>query len=310
MSTPIQKRRAEVLSVVRSYVERELSRRLDLREPNRAVRPAPGGGKSLVFFVETNGTRCAVVYAFKKNAEAARFASALRLAERHYLPAPKLIHESAGWLARRRYGHALIASEFMTGEPLNPNADAAALTRPLADAMAQLHRVTSNRWGKPDALRSDSIKADWRQGALRRLRAAGLPPESEANLKTQLDRLLDALPEPREFQLCHHHLAPDDLLFDAAAKRIAFIDCGSLQFSRAARDLATLQLTVFGEHELAWRAFVDAYFNRMGEATREPTEREMRFFVPFLLLGKLRHQPPGSPERARLEERLRDLAAV
>ena len=78
-------------------------------------------------------------------------------------------------------------------------------------------------------------------------------------IKYLLTELLDSFDPPREFQLCHHHLAPDDMLFDPKSNRVTLIDCANLQYSRAGRDLAAIKFWMFQENAEAWKKFLGEY---------------------------------------------------
>lgn len=189
---------------------------------------------------------------------------------------------------------------------------------PLAKAVAQLHSARNPRWGKPGRLKRSSIREDWRSSVESRLKDilnAGTrgerPAEGRAKGvgKSDVDRMrpwfvatIDRIDEPIEFNLCHHHLAADDILYDAESGRITIVDCASLQFSRAARDLAALRLGLFEGADQTWALFSKSYDAASPGREMKRLADELRFFEAFYLLVKLR-SAIGSPERfaARLE---------
>ena len=89
-------------------------------------------------------------------------------------------------------------------------------------------------------------KDELRRGVLRRLdeletRPSDITSKEIQELRTWFLDCLDQLDFPPPFQLCHHHLAAGDILYDPETGRTTFIDCAALQFSRAARDVAHIR---------------------------------------------------------------------
>jgi hypothetical protein len=305
MASDVQSRRRAMADIVLRFAIKTWNPPRSRDDPSLEIVVAPGGGKSLVFFIKRGAQYLAAVHAFETTADARRFSGALRLAHHHNLPAPKLLYDGSNFLSYAKNGGIFVVSEFIYGETLNRASISPDCAGLLARSLGAFHNVESDKWGKPIALENGSIKSDWSRSAERRLKKSGIPQGKELSaLKNWLAEKLGSIEEPNRFHLCHHHLAADDMIHDAARDRVVLIDCGSLQFSRAARDLAAVKLELFEDREEAWMKFLDAYFAQRVAADRPAEQREIEFFLVFLLLGKLRHQPTASEQWRRLARRL------
>jgi len=182
---------------------------------------------------------------------------------------------------------------FAEGEPFSVDSGGHPAVEALVDSLSRLHAVTARRWGRPGRPRLGSIHRDWARSVTRRLtEAASLAPEAVRRSLTPIGgkmlAVLERLPRPREFQLCHHHLAPDDALYDRAGGRLTFVDCGGLQFSRAARDVADAITLVLADQPEAEATFLARYEASIGQDAAADVRRELPFFRAFGRLVKLR----------------------
>lgn len=304
----IQKKRAAALESVERFANRRLRGALARTAGKIEIKAALGGGRSLVYFASQDDRPLAVIHAFDRKKDHAQLRAALTLGQGQDLPIPNLLYSSDLGMDRLRFGHWFVASEFIVGEDLAGKAPDQLPISALAATLRRLHRVEQSRWGKPGKFKSGPILADWRRSAFERLDSLEKKlPASEpilGELRPWFTQKLDSLEEPTAFQLCHHHLAPDDLLFDEPTGKLTIIDCGSLQFSRASRDLAAVHQGFFADSDALWRGFLNEYF---GDATpdREQIESEIEFFDAFYLLSKLRNQASDETRRQHWLDRLR-----
>lgn len=309
MSGDIISRRQAAEPAVRRFVERSVRSRLRWEDCPVRIEIPEGGARSLLFIARAEGCEPVVIHAFRKSDERRRLDRALALGARHELPVPVTRHKGWAFGESLRYGLSFLVVEHVPGRHLPPEPPDRQPRAALAAALARMHSARSDKWGRPGGFTRKSIREDWARGVARRCREIGqgkldLNPEVLRSIEARFGEMLESIPEPREFQICHHHLAPDDILYDPETTRVAFIDCSSLQFSRAARDLAAVRHAFFLEDENAWRDFGELYFAKFTQEWRAACELELAFFESFLILGRLRRMS-SKPQRARpLLERL------
>lgn len=311
MTKPILERRRAALDAVRRYVDGPARRLWNVNAGTNSVDVTipESGMNSLVYFVALDGETRAVVHAFKKTAKRRRLADGLCLAERHDLPVPKILDAGLSAIQHVRFGYCFLMTQFMQGRQLEYGPLTREQIAPMAEALSRLHGVTSKRWGKPGELSASPIRESWRGTVEKRLHlfrvaAPDLDPARVEHLATWFKCVLDELPEPGEFQLCHHHLGPDDMVFDEATGRIYFVDCDALQFSRASRGLATIRRIFFDGEDSNWTEFLNLYCSGLPSTDRSALEREIKFFMAFHLLGKMCHANRESEKSTLQREHL------
>ena len=168
-------------------------------------------------------------------------------------------------------------------------------------ALARLHGAERSDYGLPRRRpRRKPYAADMQRAVKRRLRelasrTSEIKPETITALSAKLLEHLKRLESLDAFQLCHHHLYSDDILYDPAENRTTLIDCGGLQFSRAARDLAAIRLMPWMTPE-AWQEFSATYFEKSKESRSLEYEREGPFFEIFIWLSRARNTILRAPK--------------
>lgn len=309
----IQKKRAAALESVKRFASNKFRGVIEGTTGEIEIKAALGGGRSLVYLAYQQGRPVAVIHAFDRKKDHAQLHAALTLGQGQELPIPKRLYASGLGLDRARFGHWFVASEFIVGEDLAGKRPEQLPISALATTVRNLHRVEQSRWGKPGKFKSSPILEDWRRSAFERLDSLEKKlPASEPivpELRGWFAQKLDSLEEPATFQLCHHHLAPDDILFDEATGKLTIIDCGSLQFSRASRDLAAVHQGFFAEADEPWLRFLDEYFAE-NIADRAQIESETEFFDAFYLLSKLKNQASDESRRKHWLDRVRQATAL
>ena len=163
----------------------------------------------------------------------------------------------------------------------------------VARALAKLHSVQREYWGEIKGRRKARSYGETMKRAIeKRLGRLGDSPERfpggqiEALREWFLERV-EALADAKSFQLCHHHLHGDDIIYDPKMGRITIIDCASLQFSRASRDVSNLA-------EMAWMGdaqerneFLEYYFSCSPDERRSEYKVEGPLYTAFHLLNQL-----------------------
>lgn len=312
----VESRRLEALPAVQRYVEKRLCRLFDWNQASIRIRIPSSGTRSRVFFVSVDGRDSVTVRAFRTAAHRTRLRRALSLADHYDLPVPKLLNAGYGPLERALFGFSFLTTEFIRGDELPPCVPDSDRCTGLAAALAQIHRAGGRRWGKPGHYRRTSIRDRWRRSVESRLdRLTGsngeLDPTLIEDLRRWFEARLAAIPEPREFQICHHHLAPDDILYEETSGRVTFVDCSSLQFSRGARDLAAIRYTLYLGQDGPWEEFLQRYFAHFPSGAMEETAEERRFFDAFTHLLRLARRLTDAPaHQAALEQLLRATSLV
>ncbi len=310
MVSNIHSRRSRALETVTSYTERTLRRALGWGDAPLEIEVPKRGSTSLVYLIRPEGKPGAALYAIKDRRELRMLESALRTATSCGAPVPKLLHADANWITRFSRGYFFLACSLAPGECMRRDESDDAQLKAMATALAKLHSIEENYWGKPIKPRRSGIHADWSEG-IERLRSALMRDAAMKDHATEIrdyfHRSLEKMEEPKRFQLCHHHLAPVDMLYDASSQSVTLIDCVNLEFSRAARDLASVRWDCFPNDEKSFDAMLKHYYSQISPAIREGYERERYFFEGFFHLRKVYNHSRGkdrkpSPALTRLME--------
>lgn len=307
----LKKKRRDARPRAKKYATEALAPSLGFTPETMRLVPATGGSNSLAYILKVDNQPRAVVYLSRRYRNWCDMRDALELGAAHNLPLPRLLHSAGSPINSLRGRFQYLATDFAEGDPLHRSERSAAVVDLMADTLARLHSLQSASWGKPRRLQTGSIREDWRSTIAKRI--AGIRSHREA----PVDRLIDAvetwfdsqlrdLPEPRSFQMCHHHLAGDDMLLAPDLSRITIIDCGDLQYSRAARDLAAIRETFFPDVHPDWPRFADRYFSHFPRPVRAEWERELPLFTALHYLFKVRSRLG----RRRAPEFLTRLAAA
>jgi hypothetical protein len=229
-----------------------------------------------------------VLRVFFRRRHLARLAGYRRLRwtyERLEIPVPKVVFiddTAATWW---RYGFALLAEEFIEGDPFNdlPRAKRAKLLGALAPVIAKLHGVTSSEPGKPWAGVVDDVRASAqaRLGRwLGRIQELGIGPGAEHS-KALTEWYADALAglSPRRFPLIHGGLSQENVLV-VGGSRPVLTDAMAAEHWFGQWDLLFLEWLVTDEDERCEEA-VDAYFAACGDEatfTRQVYEQSRPVF--------------------------------
>jgi len=314
-NTAIQKKRAAARPAAAAYADRVLRPALKWRSGPVEVSPVKDGQNSLVYFLHAPDQPPAVLYLSSRRRLWEDTRDALALGGQHDLPIPRLLHAGRGLADRLMLGHYFLVTDFAPGTNLRKMSWDTHAIDALARAVAALHHVESDRWGKPRRLRSRSIREDWRLSVDSRLDSIrkhpkAVPPELAERISRWLHDQLDRLPEPTRYQLCHHHLFGDDIIFDPDTGRMTLLDCSDLQFSRASRDLACVHEGMFAHRPEQRTEFLKAYFAHFSPAIRDEWEREIPFFEGFYLLIKIRNALKQRIRREYFLTRMKALCGI
>lgn len=303
MTTRIEEKRFAARPVVEAYVEKVLRGALGWGDARVRITIPSEGTRSLIYFVAPDGGSPVAVQAFEDGGEHTRLRKALALGRKQELPIPDLVRSGVAALDRSRFGYCFIVMGFIDGKALPPEPPHHAVRESLAVALARLHGVKRRRWGKPGRMHLRSIREDLWASVGKRLAdlgdggsgAPGLDAEKVAAVEKWFAQTLASIDEPKQFRLCHHHLAPDDIILEPGGA-VRFVDCGSLQFSRAARDLAVMRNSLFFDDDAAWDDFIHRYFEHFDEAFRKDCLKEIPLFNALYRLGKVRRKIYAGPE--------------
>jgi hypothetical protein len=301
--------RKQALPFAMRYAEKTLRPALKLGDTPIEVQTARGGTNSLVYFLACEGNRRAVIYLHDDPNDWRDTCDALKLGAREALPIPRLLHSRPGPLLPWKKGYAMLATDFAEGRTLmNLEWDAPRIEL-LADTVARLHGLESDRWGKMRRLRSDPLLSSLERGIRKRIekiRHHRSAPNGRILdvIENFFDRQLSDIPEPSNFQLCHHHLFGDDLIISPDEKSITILDCPGVQYSRASRDLASIRQGFFPYEADHWQHFLNAYFGHFPAKTRLEWEREIPIYNAFYLLIKFRNHLGRAKQSMYLERLL------
>lgn len=307
-TTEVQLARGKLVPVAMAYAERHLRTLLNLGRHTLEVHPAARGSKSLVYFLRCDGSCRAVIYLYDDPREWKENCAALRLGKTHNLPMPRLIHARKPPPWRWSNGFPALATDFAEGGTLNHIEWTPPRVELLATTLKRLHALESPKWGPPGRPGGGPYRDSLRKSVTSRLRkirrSPSAPPPCDINaIEAFFDREFSRLPEPRTFQLCHHHLAPDDLILSTDESRMTILDCATIEYSRAARDLASVHQAILTDSTAPWGEFLEAYFRGCPAPHRQRVESEIPLFSAFFLLVKLRNQVEG-PRGAGYLQRL------
>lgn len=289
----IRRKRRDARPRARKYATTTLRQALDLPSAKLRLDPARGGTNSLVYILGIDGRPGAVVYLLTRYKNWCDMRDALLLGAAHDLPLPRLLHAEGSPLSSLRGRYQFLTTDFAEGSQVNHVPRTPALIELMAGTLARLHARDSDCWGKIRRPQTGPITGDWRGTIAKRMNGIRHHPQAPEprlldGIQAWFDHQLASLPEPRRFQLCHHHLAGDDMLVSPDASRITLIDCGDLQYSRAARDLACIRQGILLDDAKSWALFLDRYFAHFPRTVRPEWERELPLFEALYLLFKVR----------------------
>jgi hypothetical protein len=230
-----------------------------------------------------------VLRLFFRRGHLERLASYRRLRwtyERREIPVPKVVFIDDSPATWRRYGFALLAEEFIDGEPLDElsGTKRAELLSTLAPIVANLHGVTSAEPGKPWVGVVDDVRASAQARFTRwlgRIQGLGIGPNA-AHGKALTEWYADTLADlsPRRFPLIHGGLGQGNVLV-VGGSRPVLTDVMAAEHWFGQWDLLLLEWLVTDEGERCEEA-VDAYFAACGDEatfTRQVYERSRPVFA-------------------------------
>jgi len=310
MEDKLQSQRVGALASAKSHADHALRRALHWGDASFGIE-IPREGNSLVYHLHPEGHPGVALLAIKKRREALKLDAALRAAAPRGAPIPKLLHTDVRILPRLVRGHYFVATSLLPGVPLRPDERDESTLIAMARALSRLHAIQDPHWGKPGHPRHDSLLRAWSTEVERIMRRfikdsalSGFVPEMHVFFR----RVIERMEEPSQFQLCHHHIAPEDMLYDAATDSVSLTDCGHMEFSRAARDLASVRWECFPDAEESFDLVLQNYFRGVSKTAREQYLREREFFEAFHHLRKIQRYPRDAKGNLPIAlTRLRDL---
>lgn len=307
-------RRKKRLPLAQAYAESHLRRILDLGSTPISVDVAVGGRNSLVYILTAGERRRAVIHLLESRNEWRDTRFSLELGEERNLPIPRLLHVRRRGFLGLGPKYWLLTTDFAEGEMLHKLLWSEVRLKLLADTVARLHAVESDVWGKPRRPRRKPLMNALGGSIVRRLHAIRKHPGGPGDpFMNRLDAFfrkeISSLPEPATFQLCHHHLFGDDMILAPDETGITLLDCSSLQYSRAARDLAAICEGFFPGEEALEAQFLDAYFRNFSTDTRREWERELPLFRALHVLTKF-HRQLGRKAESRHRSRLQEVCGL
>ena len=186
------------------------------------------------------------------------------------------------------------AEKFLEGRRLAPEDLAspnAPLFAPLLDLVVALHQRRSDSFGRPFAQDSEnSSPSEWytaRAGhyIARLSKDKFISSRDASRWKTFFASKASALSNRPHFSLIHGDLQPANLIVDPQGK-LWIIDFGTVRYDHFAIDLLQLQIALFGGAPGTFKAFLDRYFEKLGESLREYFDADGPILAAFLALEK------------------------
>ncbi len=271
--------RSEHLEAVRRYVRGPLARRLGVEGRPARVEPAVHGKRSLVYFVDIEGTAPTVVRAVPRFADAWKLAHNLRAFQTKKLRVPTLVAADLSPLTRLRWGFWPLVEERIEGGHLDELGRPEAAVRAVASTLAQFHNVTRRRWGWPALPRWGSYGRHLLARMEKRARnfdAVLDTPRAAMLMQWCRERAAQA-PLAPPFSLTHSRIYCPNFIVTPANDAYA-IDLLECRFGTFGIDLTwALERLCAGEPQpCAW--FLDAYFAERPAGRRGAYERSLPFF--------------------------------
>jgi len=279
--------------------------------------PAEAGTRSSLRLIEPEGMPPLLLRIFDHRTQAARNAGALRHLESLDLPAPRLVfHE--GWRSRITV-ETWVEGTRHAGITEPARARAAALS--VASLLATYHRVTRDRWGRPDTLLRPKLisfaAATLRaaRGMTAALRGQGWLEGAQAtSIEQRLGTWRQTIADITSYSLVHNDANRHNFIVSAAGA-VTPIDLHRLAYEPFPEELINaLYHFCRKDAELAER-FVERYFAKAGETARSAFDRTRGFFEPLNFLKKMHRRaagspPAGDPKMLRWRERVAALEAA
>lgn len=265
------------------------------------------GSNSDVHLVRWPSGQGVVLRAFEDPAQYRRYCRSMRFANERRAPVPRLLRADGGMLRRLRHRRCYCVEEMIDGElAIHTGLDDAVMGR-ILQAVADLHDITSPRWGHLDHPRGGSYAEELARRAERLLN--GMPADAEAiepgeveRWRVRMQALAARIPQLKAWSLVHRHLAPDDIMMPGGDGRAVLLDNIGLRIGHWAQDLEDVLEFAAGEDESRRRELASEYFRRRRIIEPEPRYEEMAlFFRAEYHLRKLRSAlQKGGPARLEL----------
>ncbi len=259
----IAARRLRGREAAEKYVKAKLLPALGLERSSFQVDMPSDGLRSLTYFVTIEPGERLVLRCVASRDDTTWLAQAHELFRKHLLPAPRLVHFDSSLLTRWRWGWSAFTEQFIVGQPASTSLSRAQLAS-MGLAYAEVHQVTSARWGKPHRPRTGDMIAEWVRWAQElRLDASGsMPPD----LGSQLERLAREIqnsrpPTPDHWELCHNRVTPTNVLISPGTECF-LIDLERVKYGLALSELASIEADVLSDDKQAFEHFLEGYSTR------------------------------------------------
>ncbi len=293
MENKIKKKRIAAEKNALIFADGELRQALKWSSGSLEMKSPDAGDHSVLYFVTHQSGQRVMLRVYDRREDRVAHHRALRLGHQHGLAIPRILHCGNALLQKLKYGTYYFVTAIAPGDTIDRQPATAATRHAVATALAGLHRVESNRWGDLDSKHFRKSYAQNMQRALqKRLDALASNPSDLSNdLQQKISKWfhgqLACFENLKQFQLCHHHLHPDDILYDAASDTATIIDCISLQYSRASRDLANFRYSPWIAGEENWQQFYQTYLTHSRAERAAQVEAEGSYFNAYRLLCRL-----------------------
>ncbi len=287
--TKVQKGRTDFLDTVCRYARGPLANRLGWGDRNIQVVPAVHGVRSLVYFLDIEGSPRLVLRAVPGFSDAWKLSKNLSSLKSFGLSVPKLILKELSPIIRRKWGFYPIVEEYISGSHVGVLGRNELSVRSIATTLAQFHQIERASWGLPaiPIPRWDSYKRYYLKRIARR--AYGLDkmietPRSKELIKWYMKRASSAPLDP-PYSLLHARVNDGNFVISSKGKAYA-IDLLECRYGTFAADVNwALERICMGDSDrIQW--FLDAYSSEWPEYPRKEFEASRQFFSASYRLSR------------------------
>jgi hypothetical protein len=255
----IRDNRLDHLPRIQDYVIHRLLPRLGYKG-SVVIKPAEAGIRSLVYFVEGPKLEPIILRAEGIKRRFKRRVKGHQLLLQLGFKVPRIVFQDLNRTVRQRYGFHFLVETRLPGVHFGTGQDTVSECFQLGKTLARMHDVTSWGHGWPGELRwpgnlgaALQLRRQTRE-VLKAYRAhqGSSPKRIETWLSRQSWRSWSSMP-----RLTTAGLKSSNLL--VCGDRIAIIDLARVRFTRAARDLAQVSLSLTQNNDKSRESFFEAY---------------------------------------------------